>query len=323
MRIAQIVIVVALATLVAPRVVYAQAGAVVVYGTAKSHERQVVAAAVARTVRQASWTVDNASFTQKETQDIITCLALDRPWPCVDPIASAKHVERVAVLQVDPDGKSVVVIGQILLNSTAVPSIERRFCDPCSDMALDQFAQELISVLLERSITRAGDTGIEIHTIPPGASIMVDGASGGTSDTAIAVSAGQHQVQIQLSGYRPHAVRITAIEGQTAKLTVRLVATDSVAVDDNRPSRLAPVLVGGLGAVALIGGSVYSFTRDPQHVRDQPKYVYSGAGLTVAGIGGVAVGIGLYLWFHHPRSRTVPVVSYFPRGGAVGWTTTF
>jgi len=326
MRTVHTLITVALVTIMASTVALAQGDAVIVYGTAKLRERQVVAAAVARTVRQASWTVENAPFTPKETENIVTCLALDRPWPCVAPIASAKHIGRIVVLQVDPDGASVVVIGQVLLQSTAVPSIERRFCDPCSDQTLDQSAQELTSVLLERTVARAGTTAIAIRTTPAGASITIDGTSAGTSDATITVSAGPHQVQLQRSGYRPHSEQVTAAEGQTTKLTVKLVASDPATTDrDDEPSRLVPLIVGGAGAVALIGGAAYSFTRDPQHARDeqQPRYLYSGPGLVVATAGSVAVGIGLYLWFHEPKRRSAPVASYVPHGGIVGWTTSF
>lgn len=325
MRTLHILIFAVLAIVGQPALARAQVvGAVVVYGTAKPHEREVVAAAVRRTVAQASWTVERAPFTQKETDDIVTCLALDRPWPCVAPIAGAKNVEQVMVVQVDPDGKSVVVIGQLLLKSTAVPSIERRYCDPCSDLALDQSAQELTSVLLERTIARAGKTAIEIRTTPPQASITVDGSPMGTSDRTIAVSPGSHQVQLQLSGYRPHSEQVVVAEGQTFKLTTTLVALESRASGpDGKPSRLTPLLVGGAGAVALIGGTVYSFTRDPPETLEQPRYLYSGPGIAVAAAGGVAIGVALYLWFRHPKNGSRPVATFANHGGVVGWSASF
>lgn len=325
MRAVHILIIVAAGLGAATTAAAADSGAVVVYGTAKSHDREVVAAAVTRTVRQASWTVESSPFTQKDTEDIVACLALDRPWPCVAPIATAKRIGRVVVVQVDPDGRSVVVIGQVLLQSTAVPSIERRFCDPCSDQTLDQSAQELTSVLLERTIARAGNTAIEIHTVPQGASITIDATATGTSDTTIRVSPGPHQVQIQRSGYRPYSESVVVAEGQTFKLSAKLVASEPAVIvrHDDRPSRLTPVLVGGAGAAALIGGSVYSLTRGAPKSIDQPKYVYSGPALVVAAAGGAALGLGLYLWFHHPQSRSAPVASLVSHGGIVGWTRSF
>jgi hypothetical protein len=324
MRTVHILITIALVSLIAPKVAHAQLGAVVVYGTAKPHEREIVGAAVTRTVRQASWTVENSPFTPKESSDIVTCLALDRPWPCVAPIASAKRIERVAVVQVDPDGKSIVVIGQLLLETTAVPSIERRFCDPCNDQTLDMLTQELTSVLLERTIVRAGKTAIEIRTVPQGASVTIDGSSTGISDTTLAVSAGSHEVQIQRSGYRPHSQHVMVEEGQTFKLLVTLTAAESPGVTpDNKPSRLVPILVGSAGAATLIAGTAYSLTREPSHAPVlQPRFVYSGPGIVVATAGGVALGVGLYLWFR-PQARSAPVTVYLPNGGIVGWSGSF
>jgi hypothetical protein len=327
MRAVHVFIAATLSVAIAPTTAHAQAGAVLVYGTAKPHERQVVADAVTRTVRQSSWTVANAPFSSKETSSIIACLALDRPWPCVEPIATAKGVARVVVVQVDPDNSgSVVIIGQVLVQSTAVPSTERRFCDPCTDQTLDQSAQELISALLEKAIARAGKTAIEIRTVPPGASITIDGTWTGTSDVTIPVPPGAHQVQIQRSGYRPYSQQVITTEGQTAKLSATLTASDRGIVEtDESPSRLVPVLVGGAGAVALVAGTAYSVTRGPSHDPvEQSRYLYSGPGLAVAAAGGVALGVGLYLWFRpRPQARSAPVASYLPHGGIVGWATSF
>ncbi|HEX3476716.1 MAG TPA: PEGA domain-containing protein [Kofleriaceae bacterium] len=325
MRAAHVLIAATLGIAIAPTIVRAQAGAVLVYGTAKAHERQVVTDAVTRTVRQASWTVANAPFTPQETSDIIACLALDRPWPCVALIATPRSIARVVVVQVDPgSGGSVVVIGQVLVQSTAVPSIERRFCDPCSDQALDESAQELTSVLLERTIARAGKTAIEIHTVPPGASITIDGTWTGTSDVTIQVPPGAHQIQIQRSGYRPYSQHVTTTEGQTTGLTATLTSSEPVIAEPHdTPSRLVPVLVGGIGAVALAAGTAYSLTRGPSHGPvEEPRFLYSGPGLVVATAGGVALGVGLYLWFR-PQSRSTPIAASLPHGGIVGWATSF
>jgi hypothetical protein len=323
MRPAHLIITAALG-LVAPTIARAQSDAVLVYGTAKPHARQLVADAVTRTVGQASWSVARAPFTTMETTNIIACLGFDRPWPCMAPIANTKRIGRVVMVEVDPDGSSLVLIGQVLLESNAVPSLERRFCDPCTDQTLAQSAQDLTTALLERTIARAGNTAIEIRTTPPGASIAIDGTWTGTSDTTITVPPGTHQVQIQRSGYRPFSEQVVTAEGRTTKLAARLVASDPVLADrGDQPSHVLPLVVGGAGAAALIGGSVYSLTRDPPRSTEQPKYVYSGPAIVVAAAGGIAVGIGAYLWFHPPRGRSTPIAQYVPHGALVGWTAGF
>ncbi len=326
MRARQILFIVIIALAWVVRAARADTGAVVVYGKAGQHERQVVGAAITRTVRTASWTVLESAFTKQEADQVVVCLERDRPWPCIAPTATAKGIQRIVVAQVEPEnGKSIVITGQVLLDSAAVPSIERRYCEPCNDAALDQSAKELIDVLLQRTSARTGNTAIEIRTIPSGASIMVDGVMSGASDRTIPVAAGLHQVQLQRSGYRPHLAQITVAEGKTALITAILVAADDDRIDhEDTPSRLVPALIGGAGAVALIGGTVYSLRVDPPRQSfQQSRYLYSGPALALAAAGGAAVGIGLYLWFHHPTRRSLPVVSYTNHGGAVGWSTSF
>jgi len=325
MRVEHIFLTIALGLTLTTRVAHAEAGAVLVYGNAKPHERQVVAAAVTRTVREASWSVVDAPFEPREIDDIIICLALDRPWSCMARIANASGIGRVVIVQVEPEpGGSIIVIGQVLLASTAVPSTERRFCDPCSDASLDQSARELTSILLDRTIAREGNTAIEVHTIPQGASITIDGNMVGASDRTIMVSAGPHQVQLQRSGYRPYSEQIVIAEGQTFTLNTTLTASDPASqADDGKPSRLVPGLIGGAGALALVGGGVYSLTTSPPTSFEQSRYLYSGPGLAIAAAGGAALGVGLYLWFHHPKQRSTPTVSYTSHGGLIGWSASF
>ena len=327
MRTANVLITSIVAIVATASVARAEVGAVVVYGKAKPHEREVVASAVARTVRDASWSVTDAAFSAKELENIVVCLKLDRPWPCVAPTASAKGVQRVVVVQVELEdgGKAVIVTGQVLVQSEAVPSIERRFCQPCSDSALDQSAKEMTKVLLDRMIAREGTTSLEIHTIPPGASIMIDGNMVGASNKTVAVSAGTHQLQVQRSGYRPESKTVIVQEGASIKVTITLTPAESgtPGSSDDKPSRLVPGLIGGAGAIALVGGVAYSLTTDPPSSFEQPQRLYSGPALAVAAAGGVALGVGLYLWFRNPKPRSAPTASFANGGGVVGWSTSF
>jgi serine/threonine protein kinase len=67
-------------------------------------------------------------------------------------------------------------------------------------------------------------TGIvEVRTIPPGASVFVDGKpAGGTTPMNFRVTAGSHTVTISLSGYRPVQKKIEVAAGQSAVINERL-----------------------------------------------------------------------------------------------------
>ena len=70
----------------------------------------------------------------------------------------------------------------------------------------------------------ASSTGIvEVRTIPPGATVFVDGKSaGGTTPMNFRVPAGSHTVTISLSGYRPVQRNIEVSAGQSAVINERL-----------------------------------------------------------------------------------------------------
>jgi hypothetical protein len=317
------VIIIALAALVAiVPVARADVSAVVVYGQAKEHERVVVATAVKQAVLDSSWSVSETTFVPSEVDGIVVCLDLDRPWPCVEPTASGKGVQRLVVVHVEHKGKAVLVTGQVILQSEAVPVIEQRHCEPCFEANLDLSARDMTKVLLRRTSAAQGKTAIELRTVPPGASIAIDGKLVGASDATLPISAGPHQVQLQRSGYRTESRSITVAQGQTYKLAVALTP------DGGGGARfpLVPALIAGAGAIALVGGTIYSFTADSPSSFEQPRYLYSGPAIGLAAAGGAALGIGIYLWFRAPReaaSRSAPTASLRPGGGVFGWTTSF
>lgn len=90
--------------------------------------------------------------------------------------------------------------------------------------------------------------------------------------------------------------------------------------------RVVSGLVLGVGAAALIVGSLISYEQaDPPLIGPHSEYVYSGRALAVAGVGAIAIGVGVYLWLAHPPRLTssMPTVSLSPSGGFVGWTSSF
>jgi serine/threonine-protein kinase len=74
------------------------------------------------------------------------------------------------------------------------------------------------------SLAEAVTTGIvEVRTIPPGASVLADGAPvGGQTPTSFRLSVGPHTLVISLSGYRPIQRQVTVSDNETNPVNVNL-----------------------------------------------------------------------------------------------------
>ena len=93
--------------------------------------------------------------------------------------------------------------------------------------------------------------------------------------------------------------------------------------DHDQPSRFSPALIGGAGAIVLVGGVAYSFSVDSPKSFEQPRHLYSAPAITIAAGGGVVVGVAVYLWLRRSEARLTPSVALTRGGGAVGWSTSF
>jgi len=101
-----------------------------------------------------------------------------------------------------------------------VPAVER--------VELDQAAStRTITVTLLRGEPSTGPTtgSLEVDSRPRGATVLVDGRRVGTTPTRLAdVTAGNHDVRIELPGYRTVRAEVTVERGRTARLAVTLEA---------------------------------------------------------------------------------------------------
>lgn len=313
---------------------HAETAAVVVYGKLKPREREVIAATLAKSIEQASWSIVAAPLSQQEQDAIAACASLDRPWSCIASTARNKGFDRVAVVQVEPEKgtKNLVLVGLLIVEGNGVPSTEQGTCTACStDEALIAATSELATKLIEHVKARHPTATLAIRTTPPGAVVTLDGQMlAGQTDLTVNVPAGPHTLLIQRSGFHPVTRTIDAPSGQTTEVDVALTSAESDGGgqdrrdDGPRRSRLVPAILLGVGGAAVVGGTVYSLTRDPPNTSEQPKYLYDGVGIGVAVGGAAVVAAGLYLWFKHPSGAgSTATIAPVPGGGVAGWMTSF
>ena len=90
------------------------------------------------------------------------------------------------------------------------------------------------------------------------------------------------------------------------------------------PHLLPGIVIGGGAALAITGGVLLAINGGPDKSGvQQPTYRdYGPPGYTLLATGAVAIGVGVYLWFHS-KASSAPVAAVSPGGAVVGWTGRF
>ncbi len=195
---------------------------------------------------------------------------------------------------------------------------ERRFCERCADPTLRTTVDELM-VALEAVSTRGGKATLNLTSTPPGARVLIDAKLAGVTPLKQEVTAGDHQITIELEGRASETRTVTVKAGEPVTLEVPLAARSG-----GRPSMLLPRLTIGVGiAMFVTGGVMYVIDEDrgpdkPPQIRDSAT-----AGLGI-GVGGLAVVVGGYLWYRSASTReSAPVAAITHDGAYIGWLGRF
>lgn len=338
-----------------PRPASAEVGVVVVTGTLKQRQVEIVESAANDVLRAASWNFVDPALTADERAAVSTCMGLTRPWSCVAESVTDKKLDRVVLIDIRPDKttreEKLALTVQIAAAGTGVATTEGMHCDkPCSDDRLRATATEVVATTAKNAATRNASVELEIRSSPPGASIKLDGEYVGTTNRTVKLTSGSHSVLLQLDGYQPGTQTVTISNEAGAKaepIDVTLVPNhapphgegDGDGPKPEQPptrshhSRVLPSITIGVGLAAFVGGWAYSRTREPPTTYEQPEQLNSKAGIAVSLTGGaVAIAGAIWLWAWWPRDdkpaptpkvSTTPTVTINASELTFGWVTTF
>lgn len=302
-----------------------QSGAVIVTGKADRHARQVIAATIEDEVRRAAWSLTPVLLAPAEVDKLTACLAADRPWPCISANALANGAERLVIVQTNTErtgtATELVLTGELVVANDSVPSIERQSCLHCTDAELTRISRLLATKLLDNTASRTHGARLDVKTTPPGAIVSIDEHAVGPSESTFLLGPGSHRISISLPGYRSETRLMSTPEGQTTPLSVALQADAGDQPPGHRSHLIPAILLGG-GAVAAAAGSIISYNAEPGPRDQRHKYIYSGPAIGLAVAGGVAIGVGTYLWFR-PAATSTPMVGLLPGGGFAAWARSF
>jgi len=307
-----------IATLLWSGTARADRAAVVVNGSAAASTRGVVAKTFTSALAGVGWTIGD-ELSSKDRDSITGCLEKKQPWKCIAPIVKQDEVDRVVVVTVEPDAgdQSFVLTASLVVADGGEPARSREPCPSCNDTLLEQISRGLAMTMVSHA--QRFRASLAVTTEPAGALISVDGKPQGTSPMKIVTSPGKHELAIERAGYVSERRRIKLAPGEASELALTLAAAPTQPT--SRPKW--PLLVVGAGAVAIATGTIISLTVDPPPPSEpQPKRLYSVPGISLAVAGGLAVGVGLYLYLR-PSAGSSPTIAAVPGGGAVGWMTAF
>jgi hypothetical protein len=333
MRPTSIFVVLAFLCCIAARAAHARAdaGVVLVVGKAQAKDRTTVASAVRSAARSGGWELVETPLAEPEIATIVACLKAPELWSCVSPVVSGKGIQRLIVVRVEPDRSpdgiaALALTEQVLLPGSNVTTADQRFCPRCIEETLTRIAFDLTKTLLEEAASGTARTKLRITSIPPSAWITLDNTNVGLTNHTYSTFPGRHTVIVQREGFETETRSVDAIENQETVVAVTLHGKGGVIPGSPEHPLRIPAIVAGTGVVVLAGGIGLQLAKDPPDSGQQPKYLVSVPGIALMVGGGVAIGVGVYLWVNatnKPAPASIPTAAITVGGGIVGWTGQF
>ena len=194
------------------------------------------------------------------------------------------------------------------------PVAEKRSCDKCTDTALHETGDALMSALAGSSRKTVGQ--IKITSRPDGAHITIDGRPSGVTPLEVVLAPGAHQIVLGADGRSDVTRSVTVAQGTNPPIDVAL------GVPGGSRGKLPLAVMGG-GAALLVTGVILFATSETD---TGEKFEYRdtkplGIGLMAGGL--AVAGVGAYLWFVKKPADSAPVVAILPTGAYVGWGKAF
>lgn len=215
---------------------------------------------------------------------------------------------------------------------------DTRFCSPCVDEALARAASDLTRGLIEEAVTGTARTNLTIESVPPGAWITLDDVNVGLTNRKYATFPGRHVLIFQREGYETETRAIEAVENGDTLVSVTLRPKGGPADGGGgsgggggggRRRYLVPGLVAGAGMLAAGAGIVLQLAKEAPPIGErQPARLVSAPGVGLMIGGGIAAGVGAYLWIRASKAaqtapRSVPTATIANDGAVLGWIGSF
>jgi hypothetical protein len=194
------------------------------------------------------------------------------------------------------------------------PVAEKRSCDKCTDTALHETGDALMSALAGPSRKTVGQ--IKLTSRPAGAHVTIDGRPAGVTPIEVVLAPGEHEVVLRTDGGAEATRAMTIVQGTNPPIEVSLGLPGA-------RSKLPLAIMGGGGAVLVTGVILFATSETDTGEKFEYRDTRAlGIGLMVGGL--AVAGVGAYLWFVKKQpTDSVPTVAILPNGAYVGWGKAF
>lgn len=300
----------------------ASAGTVGVVVTGELSLQQPLVAQLEGWLRSHGYQVAALALDPAATTRLIDCLTVD-DTSCARGVVEAKSRSDSVVYARATRERSTTTLTMYWIVKGRPPAGGRRGCEDCTDDAVRGAADELIASLAPAA---TGTTGrLKLDSKPNGMIVMLDGQKVGVTPMERDIAAGEHSVVLVDGGTRVGERKVQIPEGATIEVTMPVVyPPDSPQYrPPPEPSRLFPIVLFGVGGVA-IGGGAFGLYLGQKGGHEDP-YVYRGAtplGIAGLSVGAAAIGAGIWLWWRGSY-ESAPVAMILPGEGYLGWQGRF
>jgi hypothetical protein len=256
---------------------------------------------------------------------LLNCMEIDDQGCAQGVVAARAKTDAVLYGQASKSRSSKATIITIYwLYKDKEPVGMRRACEACTPDVMRGIVEEMLGLVTQVSGEKRGR--VEVHSKPEGMQVLIDNENIGVTPIERDLAVGQHEIVLMHRGRRVGERTLKVQPEVTAEITipVTIPKDDTVTIIQDKPSRVLPVLVLGLGVAATAGGAVLYFTSE----KDTGEKLFyrdtKPAGIGVA-IGGVAVtALGAWLWFRaRGATDSAPVATIDANGGTLGWSRAF
>lgn len=251
---------------------------------------------------------------------------------CMKAAVASGQGRGVLVTTVTVAGSDYRLHAEILGADGAVLASRDGTCEICT---YDEAAEGLRGLVAEAArelgpastpATVATTAAMRISSVPAGATVVIDGATVGTTPYEGELSVGPHTVELTKAGYSPQTREVDVAGGEATTVDIELVPQGGSL--SPRTTEIIGWSAIGVGAVALISGiTLLAVDENPVKgncsgahvdVDGDCEFRYDtltgGVVLTVLGVAGAATGAGLVFHARRHRKRQPAAMAITPLG---------